>query len=90
MASECTHLNQIKMINTDKRVCEDCVKIGDSWVHLRMCLICGYVGCCESSPNMHAIKHFQHTRHALIRSLESGENWTWCYVDEVEPGDLEA
>jgi hypothetical protein len=61
MPEECTHLDQIKVRGTNKHVCEDCVKIGDTWVHLRLCLICGHVGCCDSSKNKHATKHFHKT-----------------------------
>jgi uncharacterized UBP type Zn finger protein len=88
MAQECTHLDQIKIKQTDMRVCEDCVKIGDTWVHLRLCLTCGHVGCCDSSKNKHATKHFHKTKHPLICSIEPGETWMWCYVDEIEPGEL--
>lgn len=84
----CKHLNQIKLTNTDKHVCEECVKMGDTWVHLRLCLECGHVGCCDSSKNKHATKHFRHTKHPLVRSIEPGESWVWCYVDEVEPGEI--
>jgi len=90
MAEECTHLDQIKVRETNKHVCEDCVKTGDTWVHLRMCLTCGYVGCCDSSKNKHATKHFHRTQHPLMRSIEPGESWIWCYVDEIEPGELVA
>lgn len=90
MAEQCTHVDQIKVTKTDKHVCEECIKTGDRWVHLRMCLACGHVGCCDSSRNKHATKHFQHSQHALIRSIEPGESWTWCYVDEIEPLDLAA
>jgi uncharacterized UBP type Zn finger protein len=83
MAESCTHLDQIKISHTDKRVCEDCVKIGSRWVHLRLCLTCGHVGCCDSSPNKHASRHFAKTGHPLVRSIEPGENWIWCYVDEL-------
>lgn len=85
----CTHLDQIRITHTDTHVCEDCIKTGDRWVHLRLCLSCGHVGCCDSSPNRHATRHFRSTQHPLIRSVEPGETWTWCYVDEVMPGDLE-
>src|SRR6202041_1473567 len=64
--------------------CEECLKMGDTWVHLRLCLECGHVGCCDSSKNKHATKHFHHTKHPIIRSLEPGEDWGWCYVDELE------
>jgi len=90
MAQECTHLDQIKIRKPDKHVCEDCVKLGDTWVHLRMCLICGNVGCCDSSKNKHATKHFHKTTHPLMRSIERGESWVWCYVDEIEAGELAA
>ena len=66
--------------------CEDCVKTGDSWVHLRECLLCGHVGCCDSSKNRHATKHFHATKHPVMRSVEPGERWGWCYVDEVMVG----
>ncbi len=90
MATQCTHLDRIKFMSTDKHVCEDCIKTGDRWVHLRMCLECGHVGCCDSSKNKHATKHFHRTKHPLVRSAEPGEDWVWCYVDEVAPGEIRA
>jgi uncharacterized UBP type Zn finger protein len=63
--------------------CEDCLKTGDWWVHLRLCLACGHVGCCDSSPNRHATAHYQHSAHALARSFEPGENWFWCFADQL-------
>jgi uncharacterized UBP type Zn finger protein len=90
MATECTHLNQIKVRRTDEHVCEECVKTGDKWVHLRLCLVCGNVGCCDSSKNKHATKHFHKTKHPVIRSIEPGESWVWCYVDEIFAGELAA
>lgn len=90
MAANCTHLSQIKVKQTSKHVCEDCVKTGDSWVHLRLCLTCGHVGCCDSSKNKHATRHFHTSKHPLIRSIEPGESWVWCYVDEIELGELTA
>ncbi len=90
MQHECSHLDQIKLRDVAKHVCEDCVKTGDRWVHLRMCLSCGHVGCCDSSKNKHATKHFQATQHPLIRSAEPGETWVWCYVDQTYPGELAA
>ena len=63
--------------------CEDCVPLGDSWVHLRECLLCGHVGCCDSSKNKHATKHFHATKHPVMRSVQPGERWGWCYVDEL-------
>ena len=83
MADQCTHLGQIKVTSTKKDFCEDCVKTGDEWVHLRLCLECGHVACCDSSPNRHATKHFKKVHHPLMRSIERGETWIWCFVDEV-------
>jgi uncharacterized UBP type Zn finger protein len=63
--------------------CEECLQTHDSWVHLRLCLECGHVGCCDSSKNRHASKHFHATEHPVIRSFQPGESWRWCYVDEL-------
>ncbi|TML05467.1 MAG: UBP-type zinc finger domain-containing protein [Actinobacteria bacterium] len=86
----CTHLDQIEFLGPAGPIagCEECLKTGDRWVHLRLCLICGHVGCCDSSPNKHATKHFHATSHPLIQSFEPGEDWIWCFVDQVamEPG----
>jgi uncharacterized UBP type Zn finger protein len=90
MAPHCTHLKQIKVQQTNTHVCEDCVKLGDTWVHLRLCLTCGHVGCCDSSKNKHATKHNQQTAHPLIRSIEPGESWMWCYVDQAMVGEVPA
>jgi len=81
MPETCKHLDQIRVRRTDKTGCEECLKTGDSWVHLRLCLICGHVGCCDSSKNRHATRHFHATKHPLIRSIEPGEAWVWCYLD---------
>jgi len=80
----CTHLDQIRDVtpNTPEG-CEECLQSGDDWVHLRLCLACGHVGCCDQSPNRHATKHFHRTRHAIVRSLEPDEDWGWCYLDEI-------
>jgi uncharacterized UBP type Zn finger protein len=83
MKPKCTHTDQAKFTDTDIDYCEECVKTGDSWVHLRMCLVCGHVGCCDESKNRHATRHFKGTHHPLIRSIEPGEDWAWCYVDKV-------
>jgi len=81
---KCTHLDQvIENVRPSSEGCQKCLKTGDSWVELRMCLTCGEVGCCDSSKNKHATEHFQETQHALIQSIEPGEHWAWCYVDEV-------
>jgi uncharacterized UBP type Zn finger protein len=78
----CTHLDQIRDVAPSSRVCDQCVAMGSQWVHLRMCLSCGQVGCCDSSPNRHATAHNHDTGHPIIRSVEPGESWRWCYVDE--------
>jgi uncharacterized UBP type Zn finger protein len=80
----CTHMNQITDAKPHTRGCEECLKTGDTWVHLRLCKVCGHVGCCDSSKNKHATKHFHATKHPIMRSIEPGEDWGWCYVDEVE------
>jgi len=83
MATGCTHINQIGDVTPSAEGCEDCLKIGAKWVHLRLCMTCGHVGCCDSSPNRHATKHFRSTGHPVIRSFQPGEEWGWCYVDEL-------
>ncbi|MEM9950284.1 MAG: UBP-type zinc finger domain-containing protein [Chloroflexota bacterium] len=83
MADTCTHKDQIQIISTDAEGCEECLKTGGRWVHLRMCLTCGHVGCCDSSPGKHATAHHQETEHPIVRSIEPGETWAWCYVDQV-------
>jgi uncharacterized UBP type Zn finger protein len=67
--------------------CEECLATGSDWVHLRLCLACGHVGCCDQSPNRHATAHYRHSRHPVMKSFEPGEDWGWCYVDElfIEP-----
>ena len=81
----CTHIDTIEITELPAAVdgCEDCLASGGLWVHLRICLQCGHVGCCDSSPNRHATAHHGATGHPLIRSLEPGEDWSWCYVDEL-------
>ena len=84
MAAPCGHVNQIRDdVEPSARGCEDCLRIGDRWVHLRLCLSCGHVGCCDSSKNKHATAHFHATEHPVVASFEPGENWRWCYVDKV-------
>lgn len=63
--------------------CEDCLRIGAKWLHLRICLECGHIGCCDDSPNRHATAHARGAAHPIIRSLEPGEDWCWCYEDEI-------
>lgn len=79
----CSHLASVDGAAPAGTVCEPCVALGDGWVHLRACLACGQVGCCDSSKNQHATAHFRATGHPVVRSLEAGESWLWCYVDEV-------
>jgi len=79
----CTHVQNLHPVEPRTDGCEECLKMGDEWVHLRLCLSCGHVGCCDDSKNRHATKHFRATKHPMIRSLEPGEHWMWCYVDQV-------
>ncbi len=87
--AECTHTDQIRTPHPKTNGCEECLKSGDTWVHLRVCLTCDHVGCCDSSKNKHATKHFHRTKHPLMQSDEPSEDWIWCYVDEVmmEPSE---
>jgi uncharacterized UBP type Zn finger protein len=90
MQETCTHLDQIRDVTPrTPKGCEECLKMGARWVHLRLCMECGHVGCCDSSPNKHATKHFHRTGHPIIRSFEPGEQWGWCYIDEVMFDSLE-
>jgi uncharacterized UBP type Zn finger protein len=81
----CTHLDHVKITELPEAVdgCEDCLATGDKWLHLRICLECGKVGCCDDSPNRHATAHAQDSGHPIIRSLEHGEVWSWCFEDEL-------
>ena len=79
----CTHLTRIRDVKPSAQGCEECLQIGDTWVHLRECLTCGHVGCCNSSRNKHASKHFRSSGHPIVESFEPGESWRWCYIDEV-------
>jgi CPA2 family monovalent cation:H+ antiporter-2 len=81
--SKCTHLDQTRPVVPSAAGCEECLRLGDKWVHLRICMKCGHVGCCDTSKNRHASKHFTQTSHPVMQSLEPGENWAWCYVDEI-------
>jgi uncharacterized UBP type Zn finger protein len=82
MPEVCTHTDQIRDVKPSAKGCEDCLKIGDRWVHLRLCLSCGHVGCCDSSKNRHASAHARATKHPIVRSFQPGEDWMWCYADE--------
>ena len=83
----CKHFEGLKAVESAsasfKNGCEECVKMGDTWVHLRECLVCGHVGCCDSSKNKHATRHFHASKHLVMRSVQPGESWGWCYIDEV-------
>jgi len=79
----CIHRDQIADVAPKTDGCEECLRLGERWVHLRLCLTCGHVGCCDSSPNKHASAHWRHTGHPVVRSLEPGERWRWCYADRV-------
>ncbi len=84
MSNSCTHLDTIEDVAPSGDGCEDCLKMGGHWVHLRMCMECGHIGCCDSSPHRHATAHFRaDNSHPLIRSYEPGEEWWYCYVDDV-------
>jgi uncharacterized UBP type Zn finger protein len=79
----CPHLASVdRHQRPHTKGCEECLKLGDSWVHLRLCMQCGHVGCCDNSKNRHGTKHFHATKHPIIRSIEPGETWGWCFVDE--------
>lgn len=88
MSQTCSHFETIQFTESQTNVCPECVAKGDTWVHLRLCLECGHVGCCDSSVNKHATGHFHSSKHPLVRSLERGESWVWCYLDEMMVGEL--
>lgn len=83
--ANCTHLEHVHITQLPESVegCEDCLAMGGAWLHLRICLECGHVGCCDSSPNRHASAHAHASEHPIIHSLEPGETWSWCFTDEV-------
>src|SRR5215218_2594669 len=83
MAESCTHLDTTLDVAPSSDGCEDCLRIGARWVHLRLCMACGHVGCCDNSPNKHATAHWHETDHPIVRSYEPGENWWWCYADDL-------
>lgn len=86
MSEPCAHAAQHVRPGIEPRTpqgCEECLKTGDDWVHLRECLECGHVGCCDSSKNTHATKHFESTQHPIIQSFQPGESWKWCYLDQI-------
>jgi uncharacterized UBP type Zn finger protein len=79
----CSHLDPAVDAPPSGTGCVECLATGGRWVHLRRCVECGHIGCCDNSPGRHATAHFGSTRHPLIQSFEPGEEWFWCYVDEV-------
>ena len=83
MADACVHEHLVQDVTPSADGCEECLKTGDWWVHLRLCRICGHVGCCDDSPNRHARAHFHETRHPVIEGYDPPEGWGWCWVDEV-------
>jgi hypothetical protein len=90
MPTVCSHLESIRTQSASGVGCVECLELGSSWLHLRRCTACGHVGCCDGSPNRHAAAHSHATTHPLIQSFEPGENWYWCYVDELafeRPGE---
>jgi monovalent cation:H+ antiporter-2, CPA2 family len=80
---ECTHTDHIHTVHAGTDGCKECLESGDGWVHLRLCMECGHVGCCDQSPNRHSSKHSHATGHPIIKSFEPEEDWGWCFVDEV-------
>jgi uncharacterized UBP type Zn finger protein len=84
MAIACEHVIGLKPVHpVTPQGCAECLASGDRWVHLRLCLTCGHVGCCDSSPNRHATAHYKETGHPVIQSFEPGEDWRWCYIDDM-------
>jgi uncharacterized UBP type Zn finger protein len=81
--TECRHLDQIREVTPSADGCEDCLRTGGHWVHLRLCLTCGHVGCCDNSAGRHATAHWRATGHPIIRSFEPGEDWAWCFEDDL-------
>jgi monovalent cation:H+ antiporter-2, CPA2 family len=80
----CSHVQGLTSVQPESPdTCPECVALGDTWVHLRVCMSCGHVGCCDSSKNQHATRHFQSSRHPVMKSLQPGEDWAYCYVDEL-------
>ena len=81
----CLHLDRVRIVEPPEEIagCEECLRIGSGWVHLRMCQTCGTIRCCDSSPNKHASRHAAEAGHPIVRSVEPGEHWSWCYLDQV-------
>jgi hypothetical protein len=83
MADQCFHRTEIRKVKPSARGCEECLRIDSIWVHLRLCRTCGHVGCCDSSPNRHATKHYHATRHPIVEGYDPPEGRDWCDIDEV-------
>jgi uncharacterized UBP type Zn finger protein len=85
MAAECTHLDQVEILELPDEIagCKECLEQGMQWVHLRMCQTCGHIGCCDNSIGKHATAHYGETQHPIIRSAQPGEDWSWCFPDEL-------
>ena len=84
MDAPCEHLDVVREVTPSANGCEDCLRAGGRWMHLRLCMTCGHVGCCDSSPNRHATAHWRsHSDHPVVRSFEPGEDWWWCYEDDI-------
>ena len=85
LSAPCEHVAQttVRSVHRPAKGCEDCLKIGGTWVHLRYCLTCNHVGCCDSSPHRHATAHYHATKHPVVTSAEVGEDWAYCYVDDA-------
>jgi uncharacterized UBP type Zn finger protein len=79
----CNHREAVREVTPSGQGCKECLEMGDTWVHLRLCLTCGHVGCCDNSKNKHATRHFHASGHPIIKSFEPGEDWIWCYVDKT-------
>jgi uncharacterized UBP type Zn finger protein len=81
----CSHLDDVEILEAPAEIagCEECLKTGSPWVHLRMCQTCGKIGCCDSSPNQHASRHAHEAGHPVLRSVQPGEDWSWCVIDEL-------
>jgi uncharacterized UBP type Zn finger protein len=79
----CSHMDRIHAVQPSGSGCHECLLARDTWLHLRMCTDCGHVGCCDSSKNKHAIRHFRSTGHPIARSIQPGEEWGWCYIDQL-------
>ena len=83
MTEVCEHIRAIRPVEPGRAGCQECLQLGDDWVHLRLCLTCGHVGCCDSSKNRHATKHFHKTHHPIIQSFDPARTGAWCYVDQI-------